>query len=88
MISEFGSKLPFGFLVIDSKRVIRISGFSSIPPGLVSIISGFLGQLKLVIPLRRLVGEEMLEGMLVSAVDFIREIKWESVLSIRWRLEE
>ena len=48
MISEFGSKLPFGFLVGDSKRVIRISGFSGIPPGLVSIISGFLCQLMLI----------------------------------------
>ena len=60
MISEFGSKFPFGFLVSDSKRVIRISGFSGIPPGLVSIISSFWGQLKLIIPLRCLMGEETL----------------------------
>ena len=58
--SEFGSKFLFGFLISDSKRVIRISGFSSISPGLVSIVSGFLGQLKVIIPLRCLVGKETL----------------------------
>ena len=29
-------------------------------------------------------GRKRFEGMFESAVDFIREIKWESVLSIRW----
>ena len=60
VVSEFGSKFPFGFFMSDSKRVIRICGFSSIPPGLVSIVGGFLGQLKIIIPLRCLVGEETL----------------------------
>ena len=43
VISEFGSKFPFGFLISNSKRVVRMSGFSGISPGLVSIVSSLLG---------------------------------------------
>ena len=36
--------------LLESWWEIRISGFSSISPGLVSIVRGLLGQLKLIIP--------------------------------------
>ena len=79
---RFKAIFPFGVLVNNSKRV------SGIYPGHVSIVSGLSSQLRLIIPLRCLVGKEMLEGMFVSAVNFIRKIKWESVLSMKWGLEE
>ena len=88
MVSDFGSEFPFGFLRSDPKRAVRISRFPAFLQALWAVLATFWVCLRSSSHSGVWWGKKRFEGMFVSAVDFIREIKWESVLSIRWGLEE